>query len=133
MSLPEFSKIRSFLWPIYRHEVKKVVPMMLMLFLICFNYSILRNVKDALVVTAQSSGAEVIPFIKVWVLLPMAILFTLIFTRLTNRYSQERVFYIILTAFHVFFGFFTFIVYPFRDFFHPHDLADSLELVLPIG
>src|ERR1700730_4386049 len=120
MSLPEFSKIRSFLWPIYRHEVKKVVPMMLMLFLICFNYSILRNVKDALVVTAKSSGAEVIPFIKVWVLLPMAILFTLIFTRLTNRYSQEKVFYFIISAFLIFFGCFTFFLYPHHELFHPH-------------
>ena len=61
MSLPEFSKIRSFLWPIYRHEVKKIVPMMLMLFLICFNYTILRNVKDAVVVTAKSSGQKLFP------------------------------------------------------------------------
>ncbi len=129
----EFGKIRSFLWPIYGHEVKKIVPMMLMLFLICFNYSILRNVKDALVVTAQSSGAEVIPFIKVWVLLPMAILFTLIFTRLTNRYSQEKVFYLTLSAFLLFFGLFTFVIYPFQDVFHPHQWADRLTLVLPTG
>lgn len=129
----EFSKIRSFLWPIHRHEMKKIVPMMLMLFLICFNYSILRNVKDAVVVTAESSGAEVIPFIKVWVLLPMAILFTLIFTRLTNRYSQEKVFYLMISSFLLFFAFFTFILYPFRDLFHPHQLANSLELALPAG
>src|SRR4029077_1979515 len=114
-SNPEFGKIRSFLWPIYRHEIKKVVPMMLMLFLICFNYGILRNIKDALVVTAQSSGAEVIPFIKVWVLLPMAILFTLIFTKLTNHYSQERVFYLTISGFLLFFGAFTYILYPYRD------------------
>src|SRR5436190_19620588 len=100
----EFGKIRSFLWPIYRHEVKKIAPMMLMLFLICFNYAILRNVKDAVVVTAKSSGAEVIPFIKVWVLLPMAILFTLIFTKLTNRYSQEKVFYLTISGFLLFFA-----------------------------
>ncbi len=133
MSLPEFSKIRSFLWPIYRHEVKKIVPMMLMLFFICFNYTILRNVKDAVVVTAKSSGAEVIPFIKVWVLLPMAILVTLIFAKLSNRYSQEKVFYLIISSFLVFFGAFTFIFYPFHDLFHPHQLADSLELTLPAG
>lgn len=133
LSNSEFGKIRSFLWPIYRHEIKKIVPMMLMLFLICFNYSILRNVKDAVVVTAKSSGAEVIPFIKVWVLLPMAILFTLIFTRLSNRYSQEKVFYLTISSFLLFFGFFTFIFYPYRDFFHPHVLADSLELTLPAG
>lgn len=129
----EFGKIRSFLWPVYRHEVKKLVPMMLMLFLICFNYSILRNVKDAVVVTAKSSGAEVIPFIKVWVLLPMAILFTLIFTKLTNRYSQERVFYLTISSFLLFFALFTFILYPYRDFLHPHELADSLEIILPTG
>lgn len=133
MSLPEFGKIRSFLWPIYRHEVKKIVPMMLMLFFICFNYSILRNVKDAVVVTAQSSGAEVIPFIKVWVLLPMAILITLIFTRLSNRYSQEKVFYLTISGFLIFFGAFIFIFYPYRDFLHPHQFADYLETILPVG
>lgn len=135
MSLPdlEFSKIRSFFWPIHRHEVKKVVPMMLMLFFICFNYSILKNVKDAVVVTAKSSGAEVIPFIKVWVLLPMAILITLIFTKLSNRYSQEKVFYFIISGFLLFFGAFTFILYPLRDVLHPHQFADYLEGILPVG
>lgn len=129
----EFGKLRSFLWPIYGHEVKKIVPMMLMLFLICFNYSILRNIKDAVVVTAKSSGAEVIPFIKVWVLLPMAILFTYIFTKLSNRYSQEKVFYLTISGFLLFFGVFSFLLYPYRDFFHPHQWADYFEVLLPIG
>lgn len=107
--------------------------MMAMLFFICFNYSILRNVKDAVVVTAQSSGAEVIPFIKVWVLLPMAILATLIFTKLSNRYSQEKVFYLTISFFLLFFAVFTFILYPLRDLLHPHDFADHLETILPAG
>lgn len=107
--------------------------MLLMMFFISFNYAILRNVKDAVVVTAQSSGAEVIPFIKVWVLLPMAILVTLIFTKLSNRYSQEKVFYITISAFLLFFAAFTFIFYPIRDLLHPHHLADYLETILPAG
>ncbi len=129
----EFGKLRAFFWPIHRYEVKKVLPMMLMLFLICFNYSILRNVKDAVVVTAKSSGAEVIPFIKVWVLLPMAVFFTLLFTKLSNRYSQERVFYITITFFLLFFALFTYVLYPLRDSLHPHQLSDYLETVLPAG
>lgn len=135
MSLPdlEFSPLRAFFWPIHRHEAKKLLPMMLILFLICFNYSILRNVKDTVVVTAKDSGAEVLPFIKVWVLLPMAILVTLIFTKLSNRYSQERVFYLIITGFLSFFGLFTFIFYPLHDVLHPHELANSLEASLPAG
>ncbi len=129
----QFGKFRAFFWPIHRHEVKKILPMMLMLFLICFNYSILRNLKDAVVVTAKSSGAEVIPFIKVWVLLPMAILLTFIFTRLSNRYSQERVFYLMISSFLVFFGLFAFVFYPLRDILHPHEWADYLESILPAG
>jgi len=128
-----FSKFRAFFWPIHSYECKKLIPMMLMLFLICFNHSVLRNVKDAVVITAKSSGAEVIPFIKVWVLLPMAILFTLIFTKLSNRFSQEKVFYIIITFYLSFFALFTFVFYPLREVLHPHAFADYLGTVLPAG
>lgn len=107
--------------------------MMLMLFLICFNHSVLRNVKDAVVITAESSGAVVIPFIKVWVLLPMAVLFTLIFTKLSNRFSQEKVFYIVISFFLAFFGLFTFVFYPLRDYLHPHEFSNYLETVMPAG
>lgn len=126
-----FSKFRSFFWPIHSYECKKLIPMMLMLFLICFNHSVLRNVKDTIVVTA--AGAEVIPFIKVWVLLPMAVLFTLIFTKLTNRFSQEKVFYIVISFFLVFFGLFTFVFYPLSDVLHPHEFSKSMEATLPSG
>jgi ATP:ADP antiporter, AAA family len=130
---PEFGKMRSFFWPIHGFEVKKVLPMALMLFLICFDYSILRNLKDAIVVTAKASGAEVIPFIKVWVLLPMAIILTLVFTRLSNRYSQQRVFYVMISGFLLFFALFGFVLFPLTDTIHPHDWADSLESALPAG
>lgn len=129
----EFGKFRSFFWPIYRHEIKKIIPMMLMLFFICFNYSILRNLKDALVVTAKSSGAEVIPFIKVWVLLPMAILFTWVFTRLNYYYKQETVFYLTISFFLFFFCAFAFVFFPNQDLLHPHLTADYLESILPLG
>ena len=128
---PEFGPIRSFLWPIHRYEIKKFVPMLVMLFLICFNYSILRNMKDSVVITA--SGAEVIPFIKVWVMLPMAVLLTYIFTKLSNRFSQERVFYIMTTGFLICYALFAFILYPLRDSIHPHSTANALEQILPAG
>lgn len=129
----EFSPLRNFFWPIHRHELKKVLPMMVMLFLICFNYAILRNLKDTVVVTAKYSGAEVLPFIKVWVLLPMAILLTYLFTKLSNRYSQERVFYIVISGFLIFYAAFTFICYPMHDVLHPHQFSNYLETILPSG
>jgi len=87
--------------------------------------------KDAVVVTA--SGAEVIPFIKVWVMLPMAVLLTYFFTKLADRYSQEQVFYIIMTSFLVFYAIFAFVIYPQRDALHLHQTADLVEGYLPTG
>lgn len=126
-----FGPIRSCVWPIHGYETKKLLPMFFMIFLICFSYSILRNMKDAVVVTA--SGAEVIPFIKVWAMLPMAVLLTLLFTKLSNWFSQERVFYIMLSGFLACFLLFAYVLYPMRDVLHPNELADRLELVFPAG
>lgn len=130
---PAFSRWRTYLWPIQGHELAKFLPLLLMSFFIAFNYNILRNLKDSLVITAESSGAEIIPFIKVWVLLPMAVLITFIFTRLVNRFSREKIFYIMMGGFLGFFFLFTFILYPMRNYLHPDSTAAWLSSVLPIG
>lgn len=130
---PEFSRLRKFLWPIHSYELKKLVPMLVIFFLITFNYNVLRNMKDALVVTAKGSGAEVIPFIKVWVMFPMSVVMTIVFTRLCNRMRRERVFYWMVGLFLGYFAFFTFVLYPLRDHIHPHDFADKMSVLLPIG
>ncbi len=129
----QFSPIRSLLWPIYRHELKKLIPMLVMFFLITFNYNVLRTMKDTLVVTAESSGAEVIPFIKVWVMFPGSVLMTFIFTRLTNRYNREMVFYVMMSIFLVYFFLFAFFLYPYRELFHPNEAANALQQILPPG
>lgn len=128
----QFGWFRSIFWPITRQEQRMILPMLLMLFLISFNYSVLRNTKDALIVTA-SAGAEVIPFIKVWAMLPVAVLLTLIFTKLCNRFSQENVFYLMVSGFLSCYALFVFVLFPLRDYLHPHQLADQLELLLPSG
>ena len=126
-----FGRLRSFLWPIHGHELSKFLPMLGIFFLICFNYNLLRVTKDSLVVTARASGAEALPFLKVWAILPMAFLFTYIFTRLTNRFKKETVFYLIISGFLAFFVLFGFVLYPNREALHPNDLADKLQSVLP--
>ncbi|MGZ3633136.1 MAG: Npt1/Npt2 family nucleotide transporter, partial [Parachlamydiaceae bacterium] len=69
-------------------------------------------------------------FIKMWVL-PMAVLLTVVFTKLSNRYSQERVFYLMMALFLTFFAFFAFILYPLRDSIHPHETAQILAARFP--
>lgn len=126
-----FKYLLTSIWPIYRHEMKRFLPLFVMLFLLSFNQSVLWNLKDALVIT--TAGAEVIPFIKVWAILPSAILFTFIYTYLSNRYSQEKVFYLITSSFLVFFGLFAFVLYPQRDQLHPLASAAYLEGIMPQG
>jgi len=128
-----FGKLRSYVWPISGYELKKFLPMFIMQICVCFNYSILRNLKDALVVTAETSGAEVIPFIKVWIMLPAAIITTMIFTYLSNHFSRRAVFYIILSSFLIYFAAFAFIIYPMRDISGSNFIADFLAGVLPEG
>jgi ATP:ADP antiporter, AAA family len=128
-----FSRLRAYLWPIHSFELRKFLPLLIMAFFIGFNYNILRNMKDALLITAKSSGAEVIPFIKVWGILPGAFLMTFLYSRLNNRLQRDRVFYAMITIFLAFFTLFTFVIYPIRDYIHPHQTADFLQNHLPAG
>lgn len=129
---PQFGKWQRLIWPVHRSELKKLLPMLLIFFFISFNYNVLRTMKDSLIVTAKSSGAEVIPFIKVWVMFPMAILLTFAYTQLANRWPREIVFYIMISFFLGFFLLFLFL-YPFRNSLHPHATADLLQQTLPHG
>jgi ATP:ADP antiporter, AAA family len=126
-----FSTLRSYLWPIHRHELKKIVPMFIMLFFVCFNYTILRNLKDSLVV--PDAGAEVLPYIKVWVVLPCAILATIAFTFLSNHFSRRKLFYIIISSFISYFLLFTFVIYPCREALFAHTVADYMQGTMPHG
>ncbi|RWW78891.1 hypothetical protein BHE74_00012870 [Ensete ventricosum] len=110
--------------------LKKIVPLGIMFFCILFNYTILRDTKDVLVVTAKGSSAEIIPFLKTWVNLPMAVGFMLLYTKLSNVLSKEALFYTVILPFIAFFGAFAFVLYPLRDAIHPTALSDKLLAAL---
>ncbi len=129
----KFGKWRSFFWPVHQHELKKLLPMFLMFFFISFVYSILRNAKDALLITAPGSGAEAIPFLKVGGVVPAAVIFMLIYAKLSNVLSKEKLFYATITPFIIFFLLFAIFLYPAKEFLHPTELADKLQAYLPDG
>ncbi len=129
----EFGRWRTCIWPVHRYELKKLIPLLLIFFFIFFDYNVLRTMKDTLVLNGEQSGAEVIPFIKVWAMFPTSILMTFIFTRLSNRFSREVVIYTMFSFFLLFFFVFMFILYPLREVLHPHATADTLQSILPKG
>lgn len=118
------------LCPIKMSEAKKFIPMTLMMFFILFNFSTLRPLKDSLVI--PNLGAEVISFVKLWCVLPSAILFTIIYMKLSNVMDYEKLFYVVTSFFIVFFVIFAIILYPYRDVVHPDpDTIKNLAHQLP--
>lgn len=112
----EFSGWRAALWPIHGYEIKKFLPLAFIMFCLLFNYTILRDTKDTLVV--NSAGAGAITFLKLYCVTPAAILFVLIYAKLTNVLSREKVFYAVVTPFLVFFAAFA-VLYPHLSVIHP--------------
>ncbi len=128
----EFGKWRAFLWPIHNFELKKLIPMLIMAFFISFNYTVLRDSKDALVVT--DAGAEALPFLKVCGTVPGAILFMIIYSQLSNVLNRPALFYVTVTAFLVFFAAFPFVFHPYKDFLHLSDETTmTMQSWLPAG
>jgi AAA family ATP:ADP antiporter len=129
----QFSLLRSIFWPVHRSEVKKVLSMLLLLFFLCVSYGVLRNLKDTIILTAKHSGAEVIPFIKVWGMLPGVFFATWFFTRLRRYFKKETVFYIVISSFLIYFMLFAFYLYPNSEKLHLEGLGNWLTSVLPQG
>lgn len=129
----KFSLLRSIAWPVHRSEVKHVLAMLLFFGFLCVCYSILRNIKDTVILTANSSGAEVIPFIKVWGILPGAIGITWIYAKLRSRFNREKVFYIIVGGFITYFLLFAFVIFPNSEALNLNNTSVYLREHLPPG
>ena len=117
----EFTGLRSILWPIHSFELKKFLPMAFMMMGILFNYSVMRGLKDTLVVTDM--GAETIPTLKLWFVLPAAILFMIAYSKLSNVFSKNGVFYIVVSFFLAYFAVFAVVLYPCKDALTPDILT----------
>lgn len=115
---PEFTGLRAILWPIHNFELKKFLPMGLMMFCILFVYTVLRDTKDAIIVNAPGAGAESLSFIKGIGVTFSAVLFMVLYTKAANIFKREGLFYVTALPFLIFFGCFAFVIYPIKDSLH---------------
>jgi AAA family ATP:ADP antiporter len=101
-----------------------------MMFCILFNYSTLRSIKDGFVVTGI--GPEAISFLKTYVVLPSAVIMMVVYAKLCNIMSPQKVFYTIAWFFSLYLVFFAFVLYPYPEFFHPnHQTIEGLVIEYP--
>ena len=110
----------------------RLIPMSMMFYFMAFANSIMDAVKDTLVVTAFG-GAEQIPYLTVYAVLPMSLLFVSLFGKLSEKLGREKLFYFAVAVFMVFFALFTGVLYPMREVLHPYETAAYLSSVLPRG
>lgn len=128
----KFTGWRANLWPIAAYELKKIIPMSLLLFCMLYDYSTVRVLKDTLIVNAKNGGETVIPFLKTFVVLPSALIFVGLYARLSAKCSKSTVFYIVCGFFAAFFFLFGNILFPLQDYFHMSDQTmEHLQMTYP--
>ncbi|MDB6096005.1 MAG: tlcA-B [Francisellaceae bacterium] len=125
-----FSKWRSLLWPVHYNELGKLLPLLIIKFCISFNYTVLHAIKDTITVTTKGAGAEAIPVLKGGVVIIAAFIFMLIYTKLSNKLTKEKLFYVILSPFLIFFLLYGFILFPNRESLSPTLSADWLLSII---
>jgi ATP:ADP antiporter, AAA family len=137
----EFSGWRKLLWPIHSYEIKKFLPMGIMMFCILFIYTVLRDTKDAILVNAPGAGAESLAFAKGIGVTASAILFMVLYTKAANLFNREGLFYVTAIPFLLFFGLYPYFIYPFvgtlhmsLDTIHSYQQAyPSIKWIVPLA
>jgi AAA family ATP:ADP antiporter len=81
-----------------------------MMILTLYVYSVLRNTKDVLILS--SIGAELLSTVKLYGVLPSAIIFMVVYTKLANTTTRLSIYYILITFFALFFAAFALFLYP---------------------
>lgn len=102
-------------------------------FLIIFAYHILKDLKDTIVITASDAGAEVIPFIKIWGMLPLAILVSYLFSKAYQRFGRAKSLYVFVSILLASYVVFAFIFFPQSGNLYLTQVDRYLRLLLPSG
>jgi len=111
----------------------KFMPMVCLFFFLSFVNTILDSLKDTLVITASGGGAQVIPYLTVYAVLPSSVIFLVAYSFASQRLTRGQLFNAIVAVFMSFFAAFAFIMYPNHELLHPHGAADALSQILPNG
>jgi len=112
--------------PISTSELPQFLATSLMMFFFIFVFTTVRDTKDTLVVT--KCGAEAIPFLKLYGVLPAATAFIVTYSKLSNILSRKALFYVTLIPFFVFYSLFAFVAFPARDVIHFLPGIDTVQV-----
>lgn len=126
-------KNQNFCTSISRTLFNRSALLLIQFFFIIFIYHTLKDLKDTVVITASEAGAEVIPFIKIWGILPASIGASFLFAKLYNRFGREKTLYVFVVLLLGIYTLFAFFLYPFREELYLSTVHEYLTLTLPSG
>ncbi|GAX78096.1 hypothetical protein CEUSTIGMA_g5538.t1 [Chlamydomonas eustigma] len=112
-------------------DIAKIASLGVMFFCSCFNYTLLQNMKDSLIVT--SAGAEALPFLGAYAVLPASILFYMYHSYLVKALPEKMVYYASLAPFLAFYALFASVLYPLAPMLQPFHLLEQWQAMLPQG
>lgn len=110
--------LKKLIFPIKREEWLFFGAMFLIVCLININFSVLRSMRNALVIADTGGSAAFIPYFELFGTFPASILLTWGLSRLMRFFSSRFIFSMTLLFFLLFFIVFAFWIYPHREEIH---------------
>mmetsp|Transcript_1084 Transcript_1084/g.2702 ORF Transcript_1084/g.2702 Transcript_1084/m.2702 type:complete len:267 (-) Transcript_1084:9-809(-) len=123
------SKLKRHIFPIHQQELKKFIPLVLLFFMISFNYAALRSLKNVYVL--KNANAEVVYYLKLFGVTPTIFLFMLLYSRISKIVDRDRRFNVVIIYFFVFFSLSYIFFIPHATDWQFDLLANDLNTVLP--
>ncbi len=102
--------------PVQKGELPKFCLTSIMMMAVIYIYSVLRGSKDAMMVSFV--GAEAISAIKLFGVMPYAVLFMFLYTKLVDVFTRINLFHLINWFFCLFFFVFAFLIFPNKEALH---------------
>lgn len=117
----------KFLWPVQHSEKSTFHLAFCVLFLLGVIDTLIRTLHDTLLITGTAHGAEALPFIDFWMVLPSAVLATAAYSWLARFLTIDHLFVVLTSGFLLFFICFAFFLYPALDRLQDPALAIWLQ------
>ena len=126
---PKFGKIRGMLFPICSSELRKFIPLAIIFLCISFVYSSVRMMKDTFMLA--NAPTETIYIVKTFIVLPMMVVFAIIYSMIAKKVGRDTRFNIVALYFIFSFLLSFFVLIPYSKELQLDSAAAYLNSIAP--
>lgn len=124
----KYKEVIERLFLIKKHELARFLYTASLIFLIAYIHNLLRTTRDILII--RKLGTELISAIKIWFAIPISLLLTVVYVKLSAVLNRAKLFHIMNIFLISYFVIFTLFLYPNRDLVSITSI-NSLAINLP--